>query len=230
MTAELWLLRHGQASLGSEDYDRLSELGFRQAALAGEALAARRFQPDRVIRGTLRRQRESAEACLAALDCSIEPEVDPGWDEFDHVAVLVAARPSFADTEVMNAELARDGDPVAGFVRVFKGALQRWMSGEHDDEYPESWPQTRSRVAAALRRVEASLRDGERALISTSGGVIGAACAGLLGLADDRVFDLVRALANGSLCRLIRTPGGLRLATFNETAHLEREPGSLTWL
>ena len=61
------LVRHGQASFGSGDYDRLSETGHLQARLAGEDMAARGLRPDVIIHGGLRRQRETAEGILAAL-------------------------------------------------------------------------------------------------------------------------------------------------------------------
>ena len=51
----LLLVRHGQASFGAADYDRLSALGERQSRLVGEALAARGVRPDLVVRGSLRR-------------------------------------------------------------------------------------------------------------------------------------------------------------------------------
>jgi len=37
--SELYLIRHGQASFGTADYDRLSEKGIRQASVLGDHLA-----------------------------------------------------------------------------------------------------------------------------------------------------------------------------------------------
>ena len=39
MATELWLVRHGQAAFGTEDYDRLTELGWQQARWLGAHLA-----------------------------------------------------------------------------------------------------------------------------------------------------------------------------------------------
>lgn len=230
MSGEIWLLRHGQASLGAADYDQLSDLGRRQATVAGRALAQRRLLPDRVVSGSMRRHLQTAAGCLEAMDCPLQPQVDEGWNEYDHVAVLVTHRPDFADRATMTAELNRDGDPVGAFQRVFFTAVDRWVGGQHDVDYAEPWPCFRDRVHAAMARLEASLGADERLLVCSSGGVIASACARLLGVPDDRVFRLVRALTNASLCRLARAPGGLRLVSFNETAHLEGEPGLLTRL
>ena len=39
--AELVLIRHGQASFGADDYDKLSDMGWRQSRWLGEYFAER---------------------------------------------------------------------------------------------------------------------------------------------------------------------------------------------
>jgi broad specificity phosphatase PhoE len=58
----LYLVRHGQASFGSDDYDRLSELGARQCERLGEYFRAKGLRFDGVITGTLKRHVQSHEA------------------------------------------------------------------------------------------------------------------------------------------------------------------------
>ena len=57
--AELVLVRHGQASFGADDYDKLSELGWRQSRWLGEHFARRGAAFDLVVRGSLRRHAET---------------------------------------------------------------------------------------------------------------------------------------------------------------------------
>jgi broad specificity phosphatase PhoE len=38
---EIYVVRHGQASFGTDDYDRLTEIGFAQARLLGAYFALR---------------------------------------------------------------------------------------------------------------------------------------------------------------------------------------------
>ena len=57
--AELVLVRHAQASFGADDYDKLSELGWRQSRWLGEYFAERGIAFDRVVRGSLRRHAET---------------------------------------------------------------------------------------------------------------------------------------------------------------------------
>ena len=63
---QLLLVRHGQASWGSDDYDVLSgRLGAVAAARQGAGRAG--IAPDVVVTGGMRRHRETAEACLGEL-------------------------------------------------------------------------------------------------------------------------------------------------------------------
>ncbi|MEO1001217.1 MAG: phosphoglycerate mutase family protein, partial [Pseudomonadota bacterium] len=64
---EIVLVRHGQASAGAEDYDRLSALGHEQAAWLGHYFEAHGMGFDRVLRGSLRRHRETAEGIASAM-------------------------------------------------------------------------------------------------------------------------------------------------------------------
>ena len=44
--AELYLIRHAQASFGAENYDQLSDLGHQQSQSLGKALADQGVSPD----------------------------------------------------------------------------------------------------------------------------------------------------------------------------------------
>jgi len=68
----LLLVRHGQGSMGTADYDQLSELGHRQARAAGARLARADLSISQVWCGGLVRQQETARAVLAELGLSGE--------------------------------------------------------------------------------------------------------------------------------------------------------------
>ena len=72
----LLLLRHGQGSMGTSDYDQLSELGHRQARSAGARLARADLTIGQVWCGGLARQQETARAVLAELGWSPPLSVD----------------------------------------------------------------------------------------------------------------------------------------------------------
>ncbi|MCW2791573.1 MAG: Phosphoglycerate mutase, partial [Nocardioides sp.] len=134
------LVRHGQASFGADDYDVLSETGWAQSRLLGAWLAERKVTPDLVIRGDMRRHRETAEGLAQGAGWAAEVRVDAGWDEFDHLGVVATHPDAPTDHDIDRRD----------FQRVFELATARWTAGEHDDQYPESFPAFVARVRAWL--------------------------------------------------------------------------------
>jgi broad specificity phosphatase PhoE len=219
---QLLLVRHGQASWDSEDYDVLSETGWEQSRLLGRSLAARGIRPDLVVTGGMRRHRETAEACLEELGATVGTGVDAGWDEFDHVAMLGALPQPFDGRQPTKAE----------FQEWFERATDRWTGGEHDAEYAESFEAFTARVDSALRRTAEAAGSGT-ALVFSSGGPIAWCVAGLL--ADDRVVagSLWRRLnpvcVNSGVTRLVTGRRGTTMVSFNGHAHLDGVPEVLTY-
>ena len=77
--AEIYLVRHGQASFGAENYDKLSELGFKQAVLLGEYWKRRDMSFDAIYMGDMVRHRETAEGILQGLDVTQNISIHPGF-------------------------------------------------------------------------------------------------------------------------------------------------------
>src|ERR1700743_3002247 len=90
----IYLIRHGQASFGADDYDVLSPTGVRQAQILGQHLAELGLSFDRCLAGDLRRQQDTATLAMeqfAAVGMPVPPlEIDPAFNEFDADAVIRA--------------------------------------------------------------------------------------------------------------------------------------------
>ena len=215
------LVRHAQASFGADDYDQLSTLGLRQSHLLGEWLRERGVQPTRVLSGPLRRHRQTAEACLAALGVAAPIEVVDDLRELDHVEILARHDARFADPATLRASLAGEADPERAFQAAFMGALQRWIGGAHDD-YAESWVQFRQRCHGALAHVLGLTGPGDSVWVFTSGGPIAAILQHVLDVPDARLLDLTGTLVNCGVTRLHRHGDRARLDEYNARAHLER--------
>ena len=84
------LVRHGQASFGSDDYDRLSALGWQQGRRLGEYFGAHGMRFDAVLTGTLRRHHETWQAIRDGGQIEGEAQVWPGLDEYDSAALIEA--------------------------------------------------------------------------------------------------------------------------------------------
>jgi broad specificity phosphatase PhoE len=204
------LVRHGQASFGHDDYDRLSDLGRRQAEATGRWLRDRGLRRPVAVHGSLRRQRDTAQLALAAAGHEVDPRTDPRWDEYDHIDLV---RRYAAAHDAEEPRSSRE------FQVLLDSALVAWV--EHGDE--GGWPAFTHGVRDALRELVTGLDQGQDAVVFTSAGVIAAACADLLGTGAAGLVALNRVAVNGAVTKLAAGRSGLALLTFNEHSHLDGE-------
>lgn len=213
------LVRHGQASFGAADYDVLSPIGWEQGRTLGRYLAARGVRPTSLVRGGLRRHRETLEAISEGAGWDDPAVEDARWDEFDHLAI-VAAHPEFAASEDLDRR---------GFQQVFEAATAAWIAGTLTGH--ESFAAFGERARAALADAAASAGPGAEVVVVTSGGVIAAVAAALLETelppgdpAIGRLWNRLNTVCvNTGVSRVVVGRTGARLLTFNEHAHLEGE-------
>jgi len=224
------LVRHGQASFGTSDYDRLSPLGVEQSRVLGEALRSRLESVDVAVTGSMSRHKETAAACLSAMGAAHAPTCRAGFDEFDPLDVLARVEPRYASPGALFTDLRRAGERHDTFQRLFAAAIDRWVGGEHDAEYRESWTAFRTRCLGALDDLARDLDASQTALVFTSGGPISAIVQHLLALPDPQMVRIQWTLVNTGVTKLVRGAGGLRLASLNEQWHLEGREGLLTYL
>ena len=88
--AEFYLVRHGQASFGADNYDKLSTLGHQQARWLGEYYRERGLAFDALVTGDLVRHVETGEGILEGLGAGLDADVQPGLNEFDFHSVVDA--------------------------------------------------------------------------------------------------------------------------------------------
>lgn len=110
-------------------------------------------------------------------------QVLEGLNEFDHLEVVERLRPEWADKQVMARDLASFPKPAKAFQQAFEKAVARWVSGDYDHEYTETWIDFRQRVGAALDEL-IELAGGADVIVSTSGGPIAVIAQHLLELSD----------------------------------------------
>lgn len=223
----IYVIRHGQASFGVGDYDKLSSTGFEQARVLGESLRARIPSVDAVVCGGMRRHRETAETCLAAMGLPKHYDVDAGWNEFDHEELVEREEPRYANKLTMKLELAATLNPRKAFQQVFERAMARWTGGEHDAEYREPWPQFRTRVDSALQQLVERLGPSKTALVFSSGGPIGTLVADNLGAPDAQVPVLMARIVNASVTKIVYGKRGCHVLSVNEHGHFEGGGGKL---
>jgi broad specificity phosphatase PhoE len=227
----IYFIRHAQAGT-RDNYDVLSELGERQAALLGRYFVAQGVNLSAVYSGTMRRQRHTAEAVLDRLREAglAAPEVvsDERWNEFSLAAVyrvverrLMEESEEFArDFQEMQEALRLDPRTTRGAAgRCDAAVVRAWMQGRYADIDGESWPEFCSRIKGCSADLPA--REGQGATaVFTSATPIALLTGAALALSDEKILSILGVLHNTSITVMKPRDEGVRLYTFNATPHL----------
>jgi len=222
--ASIFLIRHGQASFGQQNYDQLSERGEAQAKRLGQVLSQRLPKFDAVCLGTMERHRQTASLCLKEFGVEledVEPSFDNGWNEYDHQHILAQLRPEFVTAKSMMEFLSKQANPKQAFEESFNAAIDRWIGGKHDSDYGESWEAFNSRVHRALQNTITNNEKAKSIAVFTSGGPISLVSQHLLGVEPERIMQMNWTLLNCGVTKLVATGSRLFLASLNEHTHFE---------
>jgi broad specificity phosphatase PhoE len=228
----LTLVRHGQASYMSMDYDRLSEMGERQAAKLGQFWARHRLTFDTVVCGPAKRHLRTMEIAgdevrKAGLPWP-EPVVRTEFDEFDAFTMMRLMLPMLVreDEQVraLNEDFERNRHtPEAGrkLQKLFEAAARHWAVNGVSLDNVESWPQFRSRIAGALNQIRATAPRSSSTLVFTSGGPIAASVAHVLELTDAKAIEFVWLSRNGSYAQFLFSDDRFSMHSFNSVPHYD---------
>lgn len=217
--AAIYLIRHGQASFGSSNYDQLSERGMQQASALGRSLRERGIQFDAVFAGTMQRHAQTAQHCLSAMDSPLQPEKLAGLNEYDHEEVFARHVPELANKADLNQYLARFPNPAKTFQIEFEKAVVRWRSGDFDPDYAESWLQFRQRCIGALQIIRN--QPAKSIAVFSSGGPIATMTGHTLGITDDQIVELNWNIINCSITCLLFNSEKISLRYFNDFSHFD---------
>jgi broad specificity phosphatase PhoE len=223
----LLLIRHGQASYGEADYDRLSPRGHEQARAIGRWIA--RSHLDAVYAGPLRRQQETIAGARAEAEGIPAPTtVDelaeyPAFEMLHHfVPKLVEGDPKFAALTTAPTPKLLD--------EAFHAILSKWARDEWSVDGVERIDAFVARVRAGLDRIIRAASSGARIAVVTSAGPIGVAVGLTLGVTAERMVRTSATIRNASISELMFRsaafdwqPDQISLLTFNVTAHLPDE-------
>jgi len=216
------LVRHAQASFGSDDYDVLSPTGVEQAEVVSTALARRELNVTRLVSGPARRQLDTAAPVAAALGRAVA--TDERWDEYMTEEIVS----THGQAEASLAGTGSGGEQITSrqFQEVIDVALESWVQAGAEGPAAQLWPDFLGSRKAALAELAGALGSGEVGVAVTSGGVIAAIAADLLGHHD--LFPrLNRVLVNTGITKLAVGRSGLSLVSYNEHAHLDDGGGQL---
>ena len=208
----LYLVRHGQASFGAADYDKLSELGHRQSVRLGQYFADRGLQFDAVLTGTLKRHTQTWNGIAQGASIDLQPQLWPGLNEFDSAAVIGAIHPEpLGPTDTPEAYKYH--------FRLLRDGLTQWMNGVVSPRGMPSYNEFVAGVTSALDHVRKQYSG--NVLIVSSGGPISTAIGHILGTAPEKTIELNMQIRNSAVTEFLFTPKRHLLLTFNSLAHLD---------
>jgi broad specificity phosphatase PhoE len=216
----LYLVRHGQASFGADDYDQLSELGHRQSVRLGAYFAGKGIAFDGLIAGTLKRHKQTLAGILEGMNSAGEHLSWEGLNEYDSEAVIAAVHPH-------KLEKPDSPEMYRHHFRLLRDGLAQWMAGVVSPRGMPSYNGFVAGVAGALDHVRAH-HYGQKVLIVSSGGPISTAVGHVLGTSPETTIELNLRIRNSSITEFAFTPKRHMLVSYNGVPHLDH-PGCEEW-
>jgi broad specificity phosphatase PhoE len=231
----LYVIRHAQASFGSENYDELSDLGTRQASILGEHLADEGPAFDRVYCGAMKRQQATAHVILSHIEkrgAPAGPHLATEFNECDPPSIIRMQVPEMIrEAPSIYEDLQRIYTDPWSLNRVFEWAMTRWASGRCDLPGVETWEEFITRVRDGVTRVMSESGPQGNVLVLTSGGAISAVMQMAEGLSDEDTICLALGIHNASVSAFTWDRRTLKLSFFNSIRHFEtlEEPDLITY-
>ena len=216
----LYLVRHGQASFGADDYDVLSELGYRQAVRLGEYFKYKGMVFDAAFTGTLRRQKKTFEGICEGMGTALTAEAFLGLNEYDSEAMIGAIHPHKLEKSTSPEEYRKH-------FRLLKDGLAQWMAGVVSPKGMPDYPGFVAGVTDVLDHIRKTYEG--NVLLVSSGGPISTAVGHVLGTPAETTIELNLRIRNCSLTEFAFTPKRHMLVTYNTLPHLDA-PEHAEWV
>ena len=220
--ATLYLIRHGQASFGAENYDKLSELGCRQAHIAGEYFRDYGIQFDAVYSGDLSRQRETARLAIASQPQEVPHHIDARFNEIKNDEQLKYLLPEVVKRDPKIQALVENNLKASkDYQKLIEAVFNYWVTPACDDARIQSWAEFSGGARQALRDVMQEQGSGKTIGIFTSGGTVATLVAQILGLSGEQTYQLYEPIFNCSVTQLFYNGSKVSLSYYNDRSFLQ---------
>ena len=216
----IYLVRHGQASFGSKNYDQLSELGLQQSILLGEYFARTGIQFDTVLAGTLQRHAQTWHGITQGLknkthfNAHLSAMHHTALNEYDSDAIIRTLPED--DLELTSG--TEKSVSIPAYFRKLRTGLELWMNGATQPAGMPSYKAFERDIMEVLTQLQQS--NIANALIISSGGPITTAIGHILGVMAPNRIALNLQLRNSSISELQFSSRRISLNTFNTLPHL----------
>lgn len=215
--SQVYFVRHGQASFGTDNYDQLSPLGHQQSVLLGEYFRQRNMHFDHILLGDMVRHRETAEGICKGMQIDTSGlEIRPELNEFDFHSILQAFLAQFPE------QALPEKPAVADFFKRLRKGIILWSRGELEGSLPETWAEFEQRMLT-IRNDIMQQHSGKRVLAVSSGGAIAMLVRQLLQAPSETMVELNLQTRNTALIHCVFNPRSMRLSSFNNVPHLDND-------
>lgn len=219
--ATIYLIRHGQASFGADNYDQLSELGQRQAVVTGEYLRDCGITLDAAYSGDLSRQRETASLALASQPKAVPHHIDARFNEIDNDAQIKHLLPKVLEINPAIQALVDKGLSASkDYQKVIDAVFNYWVSPQCDEPAIQSWESYSTGAIDALQAVMDAQGSGKTIGVFTSGGTLATLVAHILGLPGEGTYQLYEPIVNCSVTQVFYNGSKVSLSYFNDSSFL----------
>ena len=204
---EIYFVRHGQASFGAENYDKLSTIGHKQSELLGLHLKRTSLKFDKVICGKMRRHQET----LAEITKNLKFNkiiFDDRLNELNYQSLENAYHAKYNTLPPMISADFRD---------FHQNLISAWASKKLED-LEESYLDFNNRVNSA---VDDHTKNVKRLLVISSGGPTSVLVTRALGLNYAGTADILNFTLNSSYSVFSKLINAFTLLQYNCTPHLD---------
>jgi len=220
--ATIYLIRHGQASFGSENYDKLSELGCRQATVAGEYFRDQGIHFDAVYSGDLSRQRNTARLAIASQPADVPHHIDVRFNEVKNDEQVKFLTPEVIKLDSkIEAMVERGLNSSSDYQKVIEAVFNYWVSPACNDSRIQSWSEFSGGARQAIVDVMREQGSGKTIGIFTSGGTLATIVAQVLGLAAEKTYQLYEPVFNCSVTQLFYSGSKISVSYYNDNSFLQ---------
>ena len=231
--SKIYFFRHAQASLGSDNYDVLSEKGELQALELGKYLISKKYYFDKIYVGTLRRQQHTYEIISEVYkknNLNIpDPIILEGLNEHQATEAMKTEMPKMIGSDAYLIKLWRDielnpenknGNMMLGF----KYFLNLWVNEKIIVKGIIPWKDFRKNVRNGLKIILKNTNSNENIGVFSSGGTISSITAESLNIKEEmKIADLNFSIRNTSFTSFLYSREKFNLLSFNELPHLKKE-------
>jgi broad specificity phosphatase PhoE len=224
--SELYLIRHAQASFGSDNYDQLSPLGEKQSQLLGDYLRERSLKFDSVFTGSLTRQLQTLN-----FSTQLAPEshqVLRELNEYNFLDLNLCYASQYPNDDLV-LQVAQTLVDKTIYFRLLRRVLIAWSKDRLID-VKESWSDFQERILSARSSIQFT-GSGKLILAISSGGAISQFIATVLNLSSEKMVEINLQMKNSSITRFYFNKTSISISGFNMTPHLDQlnDPDFITY-